>query len=104
MVSNKTTALSGVTIDEHSQLSMLELCRICGVQQDFVLGLVDEGVIEPGNAVSANEPQSWLFSGICVQRTTTAFRLYRDLDVNLPGIALALDLLDKISELKKHMH
>ncbi|WBV66483.1 hypothetical protein PGH44_03130 [Legionella pneumophila] len=34
-----------------------------------------------------------------MRRLESAFRLHRDLGINLPGVALALDLLEKIDQM-----
>jgi chaperone modulatory protein CbpM len=58
---------------------------------------VAEGVIEP----HGEERARWRFTGRSVIRTQVAVRLCEDLDVNLPGVALALDLLEEIERLRR---
>jgi chaperone modulatory protein CbpM len=43
----------------------------------------------------------WHFHISSVRRVRTTVHLQRDLGVNLPGAALALELLDRIAELQK---
>ena len=45
----------------------------------------------------------WRFSGAALARTRTAARLARDLGVNVPGVALALELLDEIAALRERL-
>ena len=93
-MNNKT--LSGDLLDELTELSLGELCRACSSHAEWILELVDEGILEPvGRA-----PHQWKFSVICLQRARTATRLQQDLNVNLAGVALALDLLDEIETLQ----
>jgi chaperone modulatory protein CbpM len=47
------------------------------------------------------ERTHWRFSGRSLHRAQVARRLHEDLDVNLPGIALALDLLEEIERLRR---
>jgi chaperone modulatory protein CbpM len=89
--------LPGVILDETVTLTIDEVCEVCGVRESVVIEMVDEGVAEPLDADSGTLE----FSGIAVTRLMLAWRLQRDLHVNLPGVALALDLLDEISELKR---
>ena len=91
--------LTGTILDEQQQLSLAELANISSCEVELIIGLVDEGVIEP----TGNDPSEWLFTGICLVRVTTAIRLQRDLNVNLAGIALAMDLLDEIDELQSRL-
>ena len=90
---------SGQVIEEASGLTLLELCRACGVEPDEVRVWVLEGVLEP----VGQGPHDWCFAGTALRRARLAIRLSRDLDVNAAGVALALDLLDEIAQLKNHL-
>ena len=61
--------------------------------------LVEEGVIEPRGP---GRPQ-WRFAATTVVRVEKARRLQNDLGVNLPGVALALQLLDRIDALESRL-
>lgn len=89
--------LSGELIGNETTLTVRELCRACSQQTDWVLELVDEGVLEP---LSGSE-QDLVFSAIELRRARTAMRLQRDLGVNLAGIALILDLLEEVDTLRR---
>ena len=88
--------LSGVVLDEGVSLTLREVCEVCGVDRSLVIAMVEEGIAAPLDQESAH----WRFSGLAVTRIRTATRLYRDLDVNLAGAALALDLLEEIESLR----
>lgn len=88
--------LTGVVLDERLTLSLNEVCDICGLEEDVVIEMVHEGVAEPLDPRAGR----WRFSGVAVARLRTATRLQQDLHVNLPGAALALDLLEEISRLE----
>jgi chaperone modulatory protein CbpM len=88
--------LLGELLSEHVEFTLQEVCRICGAGEDTIIEMVREGVVEQS---IENE---WTFSGVSVARIRTALRLQRDLDVNLAGAALALELLDEIQRLKRH--
>lgn len=85
--------------DDERQLTLDELARLCGVQAALVIELVDEGVLEPNDM----RAEIWYFTGTSVKRVQTAMHLQRDLDLNLPGIALAMDLLDELEELRRRL-
>ncbi|MFA5372019.1 MAG: chaperone modulator CbpM [Sideroxydans sp.] len=86
----------GIILEEQTELTLADVCRACAVQAEFIIELVEEGVLVP----VGHEPDSWRFSGIHMQRTTVALRLQRDLGVNFAGVALALQLLDEVDELR----
>jgi len=60
---------------------------------------LDEGVIEP----LVYPCTQWRFESNSLQRAHTAMRLQRDLGINLAGVALAIDLLDKITDLESRL-
>lgn len=91
--------LKGIVLDERTEVTITELCHACTSSTDWVLSLVDEGVLEP----VATRDDDWRFSGTALRRALTARRLQRDLGVNLPGIALALDMLDEIETLRARL-
>jgi chaperone modulatory protein CbpM len=87
------------TVIEEDNLSLGQLCRACGVHADWVINLVEEGIIEP----DGDKIQVWRFSGASLIRVHSAIRLQRDLGVNLAGIALVLDLLEELKSLRMHI-
>ncbi len=89
--------IKGVVLDESIEFSMQELCRICDVGEALVVEIVQEGVVEP----YGDEPGQWRFSGLAVTRIQRVIRLQREFEVNLPGAALALELLEEIERLKR---
>ena len=97
MTRDEMNVLMGQLLDESLELEFEEFCRVCHASEAFVVELVAEGVIEP----RGEEPARWRFSGRSVIRTQVAVRLCEDLDVNLPGVALALDLLEEIERLRR---
>lgn len=96
---SERTPIHGDVLDEQMRLSLEELCRLCRAEEDLVVEMVREGVVE----VASTRHDRWVFSGAAVSRVRTAIRLQRDLDVNLPGAALALELLDEIERLRNRM-
>jgi chaperone modulatory protein CbpM len=91
--------LSGTLLDESAELSLDEMCHACSRHREWVIDLVEEGVLEP---IGKNH-ERWRFSAVCLRRAHTTVRLERDLGVNLAGIALTLDLLDEIQTLRTRL-
>jgi len=87
-------------LEEQSGLTLAEVCRACAVRAEFIVELVDEGVLVP----QGREPHRWRFSGMHLRRATVALRLQRDLGINLAGAALALQLLDEVESLRRRLH
>ena len=91
--------LTGTLIRETSVVSLGDLSRACGEPADWVLALVEEGVIEPQRSSSGQ----WTFDGQCLRRAVRVHRLQRDLGINLSGAALALELLDEVEILRRRI-
>lgn len=99
MADRKDIYIIGEVVDESGRYSLRELCDLCGVPADYVIELVEYGVIEP----EGGEQREWRFSGQTLIRSRRARRLQRDLDLNLPGIALSLDLLEELEGLRQEV-
>ena len=91
--------MTGVVLDELLELTVDELCRSCSVRRETILSMVEEGILTPmsGSGVA------WHFTGVSVKRAIKATKLQRDLDLNLPGVALALDLIEEIERLRERL-
>jgi len=95
MMNQISEILSGHIIENETRLTLRQLCDTCAVQAEYIIELVNEGVIEP----TGEERSHWCFSGISISRVRKARRLQHDLGVNLAGTALALELIDEIERL-----
>ena len=92
----KTEWLTGIVLDEQAELTLSDLCRACCQHAEWIVQLVEEGILEP----AGRNPAQWRFSGTSLQKAHIAMRLQRDLEINLAGVALALDLMDEIESLR----
>jgi chaperone modulatory protein CbpM len=90
--------LMGMLVDDGAPLTLDEFCRLCAVERTSIVAFVDEGVL----TVSGGE-RDWRFTRAAVRRARMALRLQRDLELNLAGVALALQLLDEIQRLRQEM-
>jgi len=85
-----------IVLDDSMTLGVNEICSLCRIGGELVNELVNEGVLVP----EGTSPETWRFSAVAIKRIQVTLRLQRDLRVNLPGAALALDLLDELEELR----
>jgi chaperone modulatory protein CbpM len=83
-------------LDETVTWGFMEVCTRCRVEKDLVYEMIDEGVLTP----EGPSPETWRFNAVAIKRIQVACRLQNDLRVNLPGVALALDLLEELEELR----
>lgn len=126
MSDESRTPVQGPVVEEQIEFTLVELSRACGADEEQITALIVEGVIEPigardaaGAAGAADAAArragaspvapdavraQWRFSGSALRRLRRAMSLSRDLEVNPPGVALALDLLDEIEALRARLH
>jgi chaperone modulatory protein CbpM len=98
-MSKEIVTVLGELIDESREFSLGDLCRICGVHAEVIITLVEEGIVEP----LGDEPAVWRFPGPALKRIEIALHLQRDLDVNLPGVALVVELLEERDRLLRQL-
>ncbi len=91
-------ALRGTLLDESAVLTLAELSRMCAVDERHIMAFVEEGIL---HVVGIRT--EWHFSGAALRRARMAVRLERDLELNLAGVALALDLLEELERLRREL-
>lgn len=91
--------IQAMVLDEYLTVTLAELIQLCGSSGRTLHLMVTEGLLHP----QGQGPEEWLFTGLEVRRARRALRLQRDLDLNLAGTALALDLLDEVETLRERI-
>lgn len=99
MTARNPKSLAGQLCDDSDEITVVELCRICSVDEDLVGELIAEGILDPVNRLSGGTVLPYS----SVRQTRTVIRMQRDLGVNLAGAALALELIDRIHALQSRM-
>ena len=89
--------LPGEIFEEGAVLSVADLARMFAVEEQHIVALAEEGVI----TALEIESTEWRFSGADIRRARIALRLERDLGINLPGVALSLELLEELEPLRR---
>ncbi|MDF2153413.1 chaperone modulator CbpM [Vibrio sp. CAU 1672] len=88
-------------IAEHEPtLTLAELCRACDRPAEWVIALVEEGILDP----VGDRPIHWRFATSNLRLALRARRMQQDLGINLPGIAVALDLIDEVERLQRKVN
>ena len=90
--------LPGTLFDDSALLTVQDLSRMCAVDEHHIIEYVEEGVL---NAVEYHS--EWHFTGASLRRARLAVRLERDLELNLAGVALALDLMEELQQLRREL-
>ena len=100
MTQTHITWIEGSIVEHEVHMTIVELAEATRTPEDLIMAWVSEGVLSPAGAT----PQDWRFSGSSLQRAKTAARLMHDLELNLPGVALALNLLEELDQLRSQLH
>lgn len=99
MKSEKPNMLSGELLEEEAEVSLAQLCQACGLSEEEIVKLVDEGIIDP----VGHKPATWRFHAISLRRVRITRNMQQELGVNAPGAALALNLLEELEELRARL-
>lgn len=81
---------------ENRFFSFSELCDVTELSSHIVIEVVEHGIVEPEGA----DPESWTFDTQMITLTKKACRLHNDLGIDWSGIALAIQLLDEVEQLR----
>lgn len=101
MTSKDRILMVEVTDTDGSTFSLQEVCERGDCHAEFVIKLVDYGVIAPLDEVP--EMRQWQFDVAALSRLQKALRLQRDLKLNLPGLAMSLELLDEVQDMRREV-
>lgn len=98
-MNNKQLMIIGELLDERLLFDLNDISRRCSVEVAMIIEMVQIGVLEP----RGQAPADWWFSGHDLVRLQRALRLQQDLGINLPGLALCLELLEERDRLTARM-
>ena len=92
----KISVISVTIIDQDNSLTFNEICRAIHIDHDLMIQLIEYHIIQPRGSSKNN----WQFDDVCLKRARLARNFYYDLEINLAGIGLLLDMLDRIETLE----
>ena len=99
MTRTNITWIEGEVVENEVHMTIVELSHASRTPEELIMSWVSEGVLSP----TGSSPQDWRFTGDSLRRAKTAAHLTHDLGLNVPGVALALDLLDEIAQLRAQL-
>ena len=99
MAKKETSDALGDLVTDKLELNLEDLCMSCAITQTEITTYVEEGIVK----VEGEEPAQWRFSRVNLMEVRRAQRLTRDLGLNPAGVALALDLMIEIEDLKRRL-
>lgn len=78
------------------QLDMRTFCQEADLPAECVIEIVEHGIVEP----SGRTPEDWIFDGQSPGLAKRAARLHAELELEWEGVALALELLEEVRQLR----
>lgn len=100
-MTDKDRILSVELVEPTATFTLREVCERGNCHAEFVIKLVNYGVIAP--VEESTEARQWQFDLDALARLRKAQRLQRDLKMNLPGLAMSLELLDEVQEMRREV-
>lgn len=91
IIADYTSADEPLTLDEFIEITHLSA--------ELVDNYIQYDIIHPAGELR----EQWVFDLSHIKRAKRALRLQRDLEVNLAGVAIVLDLLDEIDNMRNQM-
>lgn len=96
-----TTEITTATIiDENITFSVSEICTYCDISKELLVQMMEHGVFN----FSHELPEDFQIDLKTVKRIESAYRLHRDLEINIPGVALILELQDELAMLRDELN
>jgi chaperone modulatory protein CbpM len=86
-----------IWLHAQQRITIVELAEISGLREDVLHELVEVGALTPVDALTGH------FSARCVGTVRTAARLYNDLELETPALAVMLSFLDRIEALQSEV-
>ena len=90
-------AVTAEILDETHEVTLIEVSRFCLVREERVVAMVEEGILQP----RGSGPADWKFPASSMLRARKALKLAQEFEIELPAVALVLDLLDEIEALRR---
>lgn len=83
---------------DHTEYTLKEFCDATMLDTELVTEMVLHGILTP-----VSRRKYWYFSTTELNRCARALRLHHDLELDLNGVALALELLERNRQLRERV-
>ncbi|MFJ3524024.1 chaperone modulator CbpM [Pseudomonas sp. NPDC090203] len=77
-------------------VDMHEFCQVVDMPVAYVMEIVEHGIVEP----QGTRPDEWLFDTYSLSVAKRAVKLHHELELEWDGVALALNLLDELEQVR----
>jgi chaperone modulatory protein CbpM len=77
-------------------VDMQEFCQVVDMPVAYVMEIVEHGIVEP----QGTRPDEWVFDTYSLSVAKRAVKLHHELELEWDGVALALNLLDELEQVR----
>ncbi len=92
--------IKGILMNGNVTLTFVEVCHYCQLPEEVLMDWIAHGLLGDEVRSSVEEAK---FNHEMMVRIRTAYRLHNELEVNVQGAILALELLDQIAEMQDEL-
>ncbi|KTD31226.1 putative chaperone-modulator protein CbpM [Legionella moravica] len=96
---SRNNLLTGMLIEETTTYTFIEVCHKYHIPEELLTEMIEYGFFPN----QPTDPKRIAIDEKALRRIESAFRLHRDLEINLPGVTLALELLEKIEKMQSEL-
>lgn len=90
------TIITNVTIETNPELTLEELCSACGITPQFIHELIEYGALDCDDV----SLEVYRFRPEQLRRVRTIVHLHHDLEINIPGATLAIELMEEMEKMR----
>lgn len=90
--------ITGVIVEESQSLTLEEFCQATHTSREIIVEMIDYKLIQP----QGNQPSEWRFDSLSLRRGRIAASFYK-LEINMQGVALAVELLEEVEQLRRQI-
>ena len=91
--------ISGVVMDDSHSITFIEICESLHIAEQDLMELIEYGIVESRSQDIKRSELNYH----AISRLQAALRMKYDLGINTPGVALVLELLDKLEALERDL-
>jgi chaperone modulatory protein CbpM len=96
---NSNNIIIGVLVDETSTCSFSEVCQRFDISEELLIEIIEQGLFPhqstPIEQIALDQKS--------LRKIESAIRLHKDLGINFPGVALAIELLEQIEQMRNEL-
>jgi chaperone modulatory protein CbpM len=94
-----TKLITGILVEETTTITFEEVCCRYHIPKALLQDLIEYGLFN-NQTTQINQIR---FDQKALKTMETAFRLHKDLEINLAGVALALELLEEMDNMRDEL-